>query len=395
MEIGAAARAGQPSAFSARRRIAIRACFSAIAVRDLSAALAAVDGAIALDGALGFETSDTFALRSRIWLALGDYVRAAQDRTRAAALDPHLDDGDRVRTAAQTLWERFQTDAVADQAWWSVPLVDGALRRVLADRRARLLRRRELLARPACELPCPSLCCYFAEDPWVYGVLIDAAKLSDLGGFLAGRRMEASTCLGSVPATECSFLSGEQIGPYVVEEAGQRLVYFPRRDERVRGALPRAARPKSRTFTDLAWDQPHATACRLLGELGCLVHDLGAPPGFTVCRRFLCLAAFVLLVLVEEGVVRREDLAGRPMDDLNEAAIRGLLEWDARIHRNGDLAALEEEMRNALGCAVEADRTQKHQEGRAALSAYCRRLKDWNARLGRERAAVRARVVGG
>ena len=180
-----------------------------------------------------------------------------------------------------------------------------------------------------------------------------------------------------------------------MEEAGQRLVYFPRRDERVRGALPRAARPKSRTFTDLAWDQPHATACRLLGELGCLVHDLGAPPGFTVCRRFLCLAAFVLLVLVEEGVVRREDLAGRPMDDLNEAAIRGLLEWDARIHKNGDLAALEEEMRNALGCAVEADRTQKHQEGRAALSAYCRRLKDWNARLGRERAAVRARVVGG
>jgi len=390
-----AAQAEDPSARSAQRRAAVCACSAAIARRDLRAALAAVDDAVALDDSLGIETPDTYALRSRIWLALGDYVRAAHDRERAAALDPHLDDGDRIRAAAQTMWERFQTDPVADEAWFSVPPAEGALGRALKVRRSRLLRRRELLARPACDLPCQSLCCYFAEDPWVYGVLIEAAKLPGLRAFLAEHRMETSACLGSVPARECSYLSDEQLAPYVVEADGTRLVYFPRRSERARGPLPRAVRPKSKAFNDLAWDQPQATACGLLGESGCLVHDLGAPPGFTVCRRFLCLTAFVLLALVELGVVRRKDLAGQAMEDLNVAAIRGLLEWDARVHRDDHLSALEQEMRSTLSRAVEADRRQDPREGRAALAAYRRRLKEWDARLERERAAVRARVAGG
>ena len=107
----------------------------------------------------------------------------------------------------------------------------------------------------------------------------------------------------------------------------------------------------------------------VLSDRGCLLHDLGDPPGLETCRAFLCLTGFVFTVLRYLGVAAPEALAVSSIADLHEQAIR-LLPLLEEFYAGREAGAHLATMRERLAEAIDADAAGKRDQISAAIAGY-------------------------
>lgn len=333
-----AAGADTPAPLSYER--AIRACFSAVERRDFDAAIQAATDAAALEPGLVL----AYHFRAIAWLVRGDYVQAARDRATCAALDPHYREAPALRRALDTIRAAYQRDPVVDDGWKPEACGHPALRATLERREAEMRRRRSLLARPSCDLPCPSLCCYFEEEPFSNGIVLSDDELSAV--------------------RDCLCESGQEETRHLAWVGGKA---YPKRDGRTIPA-DLGWRPRSSSYGEILWLTSRSRACAFVDTSGCAVHDAGGA-GITACRAFLCVAAFVCLLLRDEAIVDAAGLARHTMTELHELAVTVVPQL-AALFDAPDVVGARQDMRAALGDAIDRDRAGNTSGVDAALGRY-------------------------
>jgi hypothetical protein len=333
--------------------VALRRYLESVRSRDFAAALSAINEAVALEPGL------VEPLRSRaiLWQLMGDYVRCASDWAACSAIDPHHREADAIRTAAQQLRLAYEQDPVLGSDLVRNTSANPRLRAALDQRIAEIHRRRMLLARPACDLPCPSSCCRFEDETFTYGVVLNEDEFEKVRAHLR-----------DTAGDEAEFIA-------VVGDHGRHRVHFPLRAERTSAPPDDGWHPRNGAYRELSWVTRRSRPCVFVGPTGCAIHDVGDPPGITACRSFLCLTALVCLLLRDAGATRAGDFADRSMAELHEFALTALPLLAARFCSPAVTAA-QQEMRNALVVAAELDASSGNLSVDEALDAYdaaCRR----------------------
>jgi hypothetical protein len=341
---------------------ASRRYLSALDRRDYPAAVRALDEAIACEPS----QVEAWHRRSLLWRLLGDYVRASLDDARCVALDPHHRDRDATARRALALFAAYQHDPVTAGLGAPPTCRDTELRRVLAERASRLAFRQRLVERPSCDLPCPSLCCHFEEEPIVNGVHLDAGELSTVRSYLAERDLREDEYLGRVERGRAPGPARQHPEWFLPDGDGREYAYYPRRGA---ARLGDVRRPRMLTCAELPWLTSGARACVFVTATGCAIHDLGDPPGLLSCRHFVCLTAFVLLAARDLGAVTTRDLADRSMPDLHDAALAALRPLSAACTSAEALSAYAG-MRSALAAALASDQSGDWRAVRLALTDY-------------------------
>jgi hypothetical protein len=311
---------------------ALRRCFSNLRRRDVESALAAANEAVALEPGL----VEPYRWRAFAWQLLGDYIRSASDRATCMALDPHFANTGAIRHAVHQLRAAYDADPVVDDSPNPHGCAHVGLRAVLERRASETRRRRALLARPSCDLPCPSACCYFEDDTFTYGIFLRREEFDTLRDHLRRNDLEAADFIGSVDSTG---------GP----------VHYPLRNGLSSPSHRSDWQPRTLAYSEPMWISSRARPCAFVGPGGCAVHDVGTPPGVAACRAFLCLAAFVWLLLRDTGAARPDDVAGRSMADLHNFSIAALPLLAARFSST-EIASAQREMRCAVTSALEQER---------------------------------------
>ena len=186
---------------------ALRRYVESVRSRDFATALTAINEAVALEPGL----VEPLRNRATLWQLMGDYVRCASDWAACSAIDPHHREADAIRTAAQQLRVAYEQDPVLGSDLVRNTSTHPRLRAVLDQRIAEIRRRRMLLARPSCDLPCPSSCCCFEDETFTYGVVLHEdefekvrAHLRDTGRRRSGvhrRRRRPRSAPGPLPAS--------------------------------------------------------------------------------------------------------------------------------------------------------------------------------------------------
>jgi hypothetical protein len=313
---------------------------AAVARRDFTDALRTLDAVI--ERHPGF--AELYDSRALVWRVLGDYVRASRDAAACRALDPHHYRLDAIRREVCELRADFASDPVVDPRWTPGECHDGALRDTLETRAADTARRAALLARPSCDLPCPSRCCFFEDEPVANGVHFTADELAAVREYLRAQGLDESD---------------------YVAQAGS--VSYPRCGSASFGAG--GIRPRRVDGGAIGWLTDRSRGCVFVGDTGCAIHGVGDPPGVAVCRNFLCLTAFVFLVARALGLASDADLSACAMADLDEAAL-AILPAVAAAIRSPERALLQAEMRSALAAAVESDRAHDASATHDALARF-------------------------
>jgi tetratricopeptide (TPR) repeat protein len=337
---------------------------SACERRDYAEAIRALDEAVACEP----ETVEPYERRGRLWRLLGDYVRASGDYATCLALDAHWRDRDSIRSAAGLLRDAYVTTPAEDGRWDPSACRSQDLRTLLQTRAVQAARRRAVLERPSCDLPCPSRCCYFEDETFVYGVHLDAQELAAAREYLRAADLPEGDYLARVERHRCPQCLQARDAWFVTAEDGREYMYYPRRGSRVPGADD-GPPPRNSDYLNLRWLTRRSRACMFLGETGCAVHDVGVPPGLATCRHFLCLTAFVFLIAGDVGLASKEDLASRSMRDLSEAALAVLPMLAAGLG-SVDARAAQADVRDALAAAVAADQAGDEEAVRAALARH-------------------------
>jgi hypothetical protein len=327
-----------PAGGSARRlpatpyAAALRRYLENVRHRDFGAALAAIDEAIALEPAF----VEPRRCRAILWQLSGDYLRFAADWAACSAIDPHHREAEAIRTATQQLRAEYDHDAVLGDALPANACRHPRLRAVLEPRVAEIQRRRALLARPSCDLPCPSTCCYFEDETFTYGITLSSGELEDVRMHLRAEARDESDFIACVGHGE------------------QDPVHYPRTVASPRRRPANGWRPRTCAYRELSWVTSRSRPCVFVGPAGCTIHDVGDPPGIAACRSFLCIAAFACLVLRDIGAVQPSDLAGRSMEDLQEFALSAV-PLLAACHCSPAVKAARQDMRAAIAAAVARD----------------------------------------
>jgi hypothetical protein len=343
---------------------ATREYVSAIERRDLDAALEAANEAVRLEP----ERADPYLRRAAVWRLRGDDVRAANDRARCRELDPRFEEREADAAAVSNILRGYTEDHIADAAWTAGACRDAGLAAVLAARAREVARRRALLARPSCDLPCPSACCYFEDETYAYSICLNARELEAVRAFLAASGLDEDEFLSNVLADTLPETLANARALAEPDKNGVELVHFLKRSQ---AHLPEtdAWGPRTRAGRELAWVTGRARACMFVGPAGCAIHDVGTPPGLAGCRSFVCLTALVFLVLRDLGVWRSEDLTGWRMPELRDFAYVAL-PLLGRLFGSEDVRAAEEDARRALHAAVDADRSGDADGVARSLSGY-------------------------
>jgi hypothetical protein len=337
---------------------------SALEGRDFVAALHALDDAVAIEP----ELVEAYHRRAHLWRLLGDYFRASRDYAACVRLDPHYRGRDAIREAARQLAGAYRADPVVDEQWDPAACRNRELRAVLEARGAEAARRRSLLARPSCDLPCPSLCCYFEAEASVYGVHVAACELAALSEHLRMSGLAESDHLARVARDQAPAAVQERVGAFVPGEDGKEYLYYPRRGPAAAG-ITRESAPRTQACADVTWVTSRSRGCLFIRPTGCAIHDVGEPPGLAVCRGFLCLTAFVFVVARDCGFTTRSELACYSIADLHERAL-AVLPRMADSVCSPEASAASREMRDALAAAIDADRAGDGEATRAHLARY-------------------------
>jgi hypothetical protein len=180
---------------------------------------------------------------------------------------------------------------------------------------------------------------------------------------------------------------------FVVKEAGKRFVFYPRRKSKPLGKDRLKGLPKTIDFREPAWITADAKACAFLDEGRCAIHDLGDEPALPACKEFLCLTAYVFLVLDHLGLVEVQGTLARPMEELNALAVEGLLLLSERLFGNEQIGRIEAAMRDALKDALEADVRKDCPRVAVLLARYRELEKEHEALFARQTALLRQDVT--
>lgn len=211
-----------------------------------------------------------------------------------------------------------------------------------------------IIDRPSCSLDCGSICCHFKEDPWNNGVFIEPEKIERIKEFLKERGKNPDDFMGKV---KWSALSKEQKGgvikkePYKFAEDGKYVMYSPRLDHGKK--LPEYCSknaPLSLNIDEVDWVSGDSHPCMFIGKKGCMIHDVEG--GFEVCRQWVCLTGYIVVLLRYLNVLTQDDIDGLPLDELNKIASSGLrLLYE--LYGDKDLRALGKEKEKLLKSVVD------------------------------------------
>jgi len=210
---------------------------SFMAKGDLGRALTETTRAIRLCPA----EPEYYSRRSAVWRASGEHARAIADIEEAVRLEPNYRRIEKIRAGAEIL------------------------RKAACSGKAQA---------GSCIVACPAYCCYFSHEPVVHGVCIGPWKLRAIRQFLLELGLHEAEFL------ERLLLSEEEqyvrmIPPhFVVKEQGQKVVFSPRRRNKVLGRRLLHGLPRGRDYGPLAWITPKARPCVFLDGGKCSVHDL-------------------------------------------------------------------------------------------------------------------------
>jgi hypothetical protein len=317
--------------------------------RDFDSALALAEELVALEPGI----VEPYHCRAAARQTVGDDVQAAADRARCAAIDPHYREAAAIREATARLRAAYENDPVLGDGMAAHEFRHEGLRDVLERRARETARRRALLARPSCDLPCPSACCYFEDETLRYGVAFKPKEANVVVSHLVALGLDPDEYVAKTSPD--SDRPEQQRPPTDADDSDESVLHYPRLDSRPFPLADTVWRPRSRGYRDLSWLTRRSRACVFIGPRGCAIHDVGSPPGVTACRAFLCLAAFVFVVLKDLGVVRAGDVARRSMSELQEAALAALPLLVSRA-QSADDGSEQEQMRQALSAAANQDR---------------------------------------
>ena len=337
---------------------ALRRYLESVRSRDFAAALSAVNEAVALEPGL----VEPLRNRAILWQLMGDYVRCASDWAACSAIDPHHREGDAIRTAVQQLRLAYEQDPVLGSDLVESTSTHPRLRAVLDQRISELYRRRALLARPSCDLPCPSSCCRFEDETFTYGVVLDDDEFEKVRAHLRDTGRD-----------EAEFIA-------VVGDHDRHRVHYPLRAQPTSGPPDSGWHPRNGAYRELSWVTSRSRPCVFVGPSGCAIHDVGDPPGLAACRSFLCTAALACLLLRDAGALRAGDVAGRSMAELQDFTLTAL-PLLAACFCSPQVTAAQQEARHALVVAAELDASSGLTSVDEALDAYdaaCRRWLEAN-----------------
>ena len=332
---------------------ALRRYLECVRSRDFAAAMSAINEAVALEPGL----VEPLRNRAALWQLMGDYVRCASDWAGCSAIDPHHREADAIRTAVQQLRLAYEQDPVLGSDLLRNTSAHPRLRAALDQRISEIHRRRMFLARPSCDLPCPSSCCHFEDETFTYGIVLNEDELEKVRAHLRDTAGDEAEFIG------------------VVGDHGQHRIHFPLRAARAIAPPDDGWHPRNGAYRELGWVTRRSRPCVFLGPTGCAIHEVGNPPGIQACRSFLCITALVCLLLRDAGAMRTGDLAGRSMAELQEFAITALPPL-AACFCSPAVTAAQREMRRLLVVAAELDASSGHASVDEALDAYdaaCRR----------------------
>ncbi len=333
--------------------------------RDLDRALKEMNRAIELAPS----NAEYYHQRAAIWRLKGDVLRADADEASAVRLDANYGRIRRIRAAAQALRCAF-SPVGADELYDNLHIRDADLSAIVDKVRMSIDERAAAVEGRSCLLACPAYCCHFSKEPVLHGLWIGPWKLQAIRRSLSEKGLKEADALGKLPfgrQEECLRL----IPPhFVVKEAGERVVFYPKRKGRPLGKDLLRGLPKTIDYREPAWITAGAGACAFLADERCVIHDLGDEEALPACKEFLCLTGYVFLVLDYLGLPCAPAISARPMEALNPLAVEALLLLSERLYGNEDLRRLETAMQDALKGAVEADMEKDQQRLASLLSRY-------------------------
>jgi Tetratricopeptide repeat len=335
--------------------------------------------------------AEYYERRAAMWHLKGDTLKGQEDEAQAVGLDPDYRRIGRIRTAIQALRTAFRPSAAAEEVGSLRPESE-ELKEVFERARISTDLRAAAVAERSCILPCPAYCCHFSGEPVLHGLCIGPWKLQAIRRHSSQMGLSEEGLLGRLP-----FGPEEKrlrlIPPHVVvKEAGEPVVFYPRRKGKPLGRDRLKGLPKTIDFREPVWITADAEACAFLDEGRCAIHDLGDEPALPACKEFLCLTAYVFLILDHLGFVEVRGTLARPMEELNALAVEGLLLLSERLYGNEEIGRIEAAMRDVLKRALEAD---AHKDGpcvTAQLGRY-RELEEERERLFARQAALLSQEV--
>ncbi len=336
--------------------------------------------------------AEYYERRAAIWHLLGDTLKGQEDEAQAVGLDADYRRIGRIRKAIEALRNAFSPSA-SPEGYDSPRPESEELKEVIERARISTDLRAAAVAERSCILPCPAYCCHFSGEPVLHGLCIGPWKLQAIRRHSRERGLSEEDLLGRLP-----FGPEEKrlrlIPPhFVVHEAGKRFVFYPRRIGKPLGKDRLKGLPKTIDFREPAWITADAKACAFLDEGRCAIHDLGDEPALPACKEFLCLTAYVFLILDHLGLVEAQGTLARPMEELNALAVEGLLLLSERLYGNEEIGRIEAAMRDALKDALEADVRKDHPRVAVLLARYRELEKEHEALFARQTALLRQDVT--
>ncbi len=361
--------------------------------------------------------AEYYERRAAMWRLRGDTLKGQEDEAQAVGLDADYRRIGRIRTAIEALRAAFRPSAPAEGHGSPRPeseeLKEAIERaRISADEKAAAVAERSCIlstsaASVSGEAPtgfagrggaepqpsCPAYCCHFIGEPVLHGLCIGPWKLQAIRRHSREKGLSEEDLLGRLP-----FGPEEKrlrlIPPHVVvKEAGEPVVFYPRRKGRPLGKARLKGLPKTIDFREPVWITADAKACAFLDEGRCAIHDLGDEPALPACKEFLCLTAYVFLILDHLGFKEVRGMLARPMEELNTLAVEGLLLLSERLYGNEEIGRIEAAMGDALKRALEADARKDHPRVAILLDRYQELEKEHGSVLARQTALLRHDVA--
>ncbi len=260
--------------------------------------------------------AEYYYLRSVVWRRSGEHTRSDADIEEAVRLDPNYSRVGRIRAGAAILRKAFGSGE---------PQIG------------------------SCIVPCPAYCCYFSHEPVVHGVCIGPWKLRAIRQFLLELGLDEAEFLERLLFSE-EEQHVRMIPPhFVVKEQGRKVVFFPKRRNKVLGGRLLRGLPRGREYKPLAWVTAKARPCVFLDGGKCLVHDLGDEPALPACKEFFCLTGLVFLWLSRLGLISASGIQAKGMAEMNRIAAETLFAVSEGLHADESDAVLRARICNAIG----------------------------------------------
>ena len=183
----------------------------------------------------------------------------------------------------------------------------------------------------------------------VHGVCIGPWKLRAIRQFLLELGLDEAEFLERLLFSE-EEQHVRMIPPhFVVKEQGRKVVFFPKRRNKVLGRRLLHGLPRGREYKPLAWVTAKARPCVFLDSGKCSVHDLGDEPALPACKEFFCLTGLVFLWLSRLGLISASGIRAKGMAELNRIAAETLFAVSEGLHADESDAVLRARICNAIG----------------------------------------------